>query len=105
LKESLIKKSTIYKIAYLTALKVPGVVNVRDSVLGKFLSEMNIDFWFPYITITDKEITIKLNIVVKYGCDIASVCDRVQNEVRKMIENMTGLSVSNIDITVVDVAE
>ncbi len=48
----------------------------------------------------DGEVRMVLSVIVKYGCNIPEVSRRVQDRVRTTIENMTGYSVSEINVHV-----
>ena len=47
---------------------------------------------------TEGDIKIDVNIVVEYGVRIPDVAFEIQNKVKKAIETMTGLNVSNVNI-------
>ncbi|MCR5054259.1 MAG: Asp23/Gls24 family envelope stress response protein [Lachnospiraceae bacterium] len=46
------------------------------------------------------DIMVKLSMILDYGYEIPVVCEQVQEKVKGMIENMTGLSVSDVDIRI-----
>lgn len=52
------------------------------------------------VTIDENEVRLILSINVRYGCSIPEVSRKVQDKVRSTIENMTGFSVSEIDINI-----
>ena len=52
------------------------------------------------VTIDENEVRLMLSINVRYGCSIPEVSRKVQDKVRSTIENMTGFSVSEIDINI-----
>ena len=52
------------------------------------------------VTIDENEVKLMLSINVRYGCSIPEVSRKVQDKVRSTIENMTGFSVSEIDINI-----
>lgn len=48
----------------------------------------------------DESITVQLIIAVKYGYTVLDVSKQVQEKVKSSIENMTDLSVKNVDVKV-----
>ncbi len=48
----------------------------------------------------EKEIKIDVNIIVEYGVRIPDVAFEIQNRVKKAVETMTGLKVSNVNVHV-----
>ena len=52
------------------------------------------------VTIDENGVRLMLSINVRYGCSIPEVSRKVQDKVRSTIENMTGFSVSEIDINI-----
>ena len=52
------------------------------------------------VDITEKETKIDVNIIVEYGVRIPDVAFEIQNRVKKAVETMTGLKVSNVNVHV-----
>ena len=48
----------------------------------------------------DKEVKIDVNIIVEYGSRIPDVAFEIQNRVKKSVESMTGLKVSEVNVHV-----
>lgn len=48
----------------------------------------------------EKEVKIDVNIIVEYGTRIPDVAFEIQNRVKKAVENMTGLKVSEVNVHV-----
>ena len=55
------------------------------------------------IEVDGDEISVTLAINIAYGYNIPEVSKAVQEKVKSTIEMMTGLTVANIDIRIVDV--
>lgn len=49
---------------------------------------------------TDKEAKIDVNIIVEYGSRIPDVAFEIQNRVKKSVESMTGIKVSEVNVHV-----
>ena len=52
------------------------------------------------VDVGEKETKIDVNIVVEYGVRIPDVAFEIQNRVKKAVETMTGLKVSNVNVHV-----
>jgi len=52
------------------------------------------------VDIGEKEAKIDVNIIVEYGVRIPDVAFEIQNRVKKAVEAMTGLNVSNVNVHV-----
>ena len=52
------------------------------------------------VEVTDKNARIDVNIIVEYGARIPDVAFEIQNRVKKSVENMTGLKVSEVNVHV-----
>ena len=48
----------------------------------------------------EKEVKIDVNIIVEYGTRIPDVAFEIQNRVKKSVESMTGLKVSEVNVHV-----
>ena len=48
----------------------------------------------------EKEVKIDVNIIVEYGTRIPDVAFEIQNRVKKSVENMTGLKVTEVNVHV-----
>ena len=52
------------------------------------------------VDIGEKEAKIDVNIIVEYGVRIPDVAFEIQNRVKKAVEAMTGLNVTNVNVHV-----
>lgn len=55
------------------------------------------------VDVTEKSTKIDVNIVVVYGARIPDVAFEIQSRVKKTVENMTGLKVSEVNVNVLGV--
>ncbi|WP_392486390.1 Asp23/Gls24 family envelope stress response protein [Haloimpatiens sp. FM7315] len=55
------------------------------------------------VTVTEDNASIDLYVVVRYGVKIPEVCEKVQKNVMKTVETITGLKVSTVNIYVQNV--
>jgi len=52
------------------------------------------------VEVTDKETKLDVNIIVEYGTRIPDVAFDIQNKVKKAVETMTGLKVTEVNVHV-----
>ena len=101
-----IADEVITTIAALAATEDDGVASLSGGIThdkaaragGKALSRG------IRIVIEDNEVSVKANLIMKYGYSIPVTTNKVQEKVRTAIETMTGFSVKAVDVNVVDVA-
>ena len=97
-----IHNSVIAAIARLAALKVPGVVEMSGSFaegLASMMSKSSFDRGIK-VNMEDQKISLDLHIVIAFGIRIPQVAWRIQNDVRKAIEDMTGKKIGQINVIV-----
>ncbi len=89
----------IAKIAALAADEIEGVVGMTGGSLSDMLGMKNLTKGIK-VTLADRVATIDLSMIVEYGSKIHEVCKNVQANVKKAIENMTGLDVGAVNVNV-----
>lgn len=99
-----ISTDVIAKIARLATLEVEGVHQVRaatlsaKSLLGKALPKP------IQVELVDDVAEITVSLVVSYGCRIPAVSEKVQENVKNTVQNMTSITVSKVNLVIVGVA-
>lgn len=95
-----ISDDVVAVIAELAAKEVKGIIGmsggIADSItemLGKKNPAKGIK-----VEVGEKETTIDLYVIVEYGVRIPDVAWQVQENVKKAVETMTGLSVVEVNI-------
>ena len=83
-------------IAGLAALEVEGVASMSAGIVEKFGKKTPTRG--VRVEVGEKETAVDLYMVVDYGVQIPEVAWNVQENVKKSIENMTGLSVIEVNI-------
>ncbi len=100
-----VKDKAIAEIVGLAAIQVPGVVKLKGNPAEELVEML----WkpLPYtgvrIMLHEREIAIALSISVKYGFNLSEVAAQVQDKVREAVENMTGLTSSDIHVTIAQI--
>ncbi|MCX7781021.1 MAG: Asp23/Gls24 family envelope stress response protein [Negativicutes bacterium] len=89
-------------IAGLAATEVPGVAGMSGGLVGgiaEMLGKKNLSKGVK-VEVGEREAAIDLYIIVEYGVRIPDVALRVQENVKRAIESMTGLDVVEVNIHV-----
>ncbi|NEZ46305.1 Asp23/Gls24 family envelope stress response protein [Clostridium niameyense] len=93
-------------IAGLAASEVEGIVGMSSGVVGGITQilkgKKNLSKGVK-VNATEDSVSIDLYVVVEYGIKILDVALKVQEDVRRSIETMTGLTVSAVNIHVQNV--
>ncbi len=92
-------------IAGLAATEVDGVSamagNITNELVGK-LGMKNLSKGVK-VDVTEDHVSVDLSLNLTYGYNIPEVSEAVQDRVKSAIENMTGLSVLDINIKIAGV--
>lgn len=92
-------------IAGLAATEVEGVDsmagNITNELVGK-LGMKNLSKGVK-VDVTEEHVSVDLSLNLKYGYNIPDVGEKVQDRVKTAIENMTGLSVLDVNIKIASV--
>ena len=89
-------------IAGLAATEVEGVAGMSGGLAGgiaEMLGRKNLSKGVK-VQVGEKEVVVDIYIIVNYGVRIPEVAWKVQENVKKAIENMTGLTVAEVNIHV-----
>lgn len=98
-----IADDVIVCIVALAATDVEGVAGIAGMItndLPTMFKAKNLRKGVRVSISDDDEVQADLSITVKYGCSIPEVSSRVQEKVRNTIENMTGFTVTSVNISI-----
>lgn len=99
-----VSDEVIATIARLAALEVDGVVSLtKPSVDFKQLIFKNGDSWNIKVKLSDDVVEISISVCVKYGVNVVSVAEHIQENVKSNVQSMTGVMVSRVNISVADI--
>lgn len=89
-------------VAGLAATEIPGVAGMSAGLVGgiaEMLGKKNLSKGVK-VEVGEKEAAVDLFIIVEYGVRIPDVALKVQENVKRAIESMTGLDVVEVNIHV-----
>lgn len=101
-----IADDVIATISNTAAFEVEGVVSQEGNFSGgiaEILGKRNLTKGVK-IDVEDNKVKISINLSVKFGYKLAEVADNVQKKIKSLVETMTGLNVTQIDINVVGIS-
>ena len=102
-----IADDVVAAIAGIAASEVEGVHSmygnisneIADRIKGKNASNTK----GVSVEVLESNVSISLSLILDYGCSIPEVTSLVQDRVRASVENMTGLSVIDVNIKITGV--
>lgn len=103
-----ISTDVIAKIAKLATLEVEGIYSVSGNILsGKgFALVRKMPMQKPIsVELNDDVAEISVNVVVKYGCKIPQLSEKVQENVKNAVQNMTCITVSKVNVIITGVVQ
>lgn len=98
-----ISDSAIAVIAALAALEIEGVAGMAQGTvdgLAEMLGVKTSQSRGVKVEVHADEVVLELPLVVEFGVDIPAVCLKVQDTVREAVEDMTGLNVALVNVSV-----
>ena len=96
----MIAEEVVAVIAGMAVMEVDGVNGMSGGIAGglaDILGRKNLARGVK-VTTTGSDSTIDLYIIVDYGCRIPDVAWNVQERVKRSVEEMTGMNVSEVNI-------
>ena len=93
-------------IAGLAATEVEGVDSMAGNVTNELVSRLGMKNLSKgvKVDVTEEHVSVGLSLNIKYGYSIPAVCETVQEKVKNAIENMTGLTVLEVNIKIAGVS-
>ena len=97
-----IADDVVAMIAALAATEVDGVAAMAGNLTNELLSRVGVRGLSKgsKVEVSGKKVKVELAITMEYGYNIPATCQRVQTRVKNAIENMTGLEVLAVNISI-----
>ena len=95
-----ISKTVIAGIASRAAMEIEGVAGVGGGIMYYIYKYLRFKHFYGIsVEITgEHDVEISIPIVIKYGKEMAGIASNVQDNVKKVVEEMTGLDVIKVDV-------
>ncbi len=93
-------------IAGIAATEVEGVNSMAGNITKELISKLGMKNLSKGVKVEmiDGVAAVDVSINIEYGYNIPEVCEVVQEKVKSAIENMTGLKVEVVNVTIAGVA-
>ena len=101
----IINDHVICTIAGLAAMEVDGIASMKGDLVANQItrSAMNNLSKCVRIHVEDNVLSVQLVLNIKYGYNLPETTRKVQEKVKDTLENMTGLKVAGVNISISDV--
>ena len=92
-------------IAGLAATEVDGVSAMAGNITNELMSKVGVKNLAKgvKVEIYNTNVKVDLAVMMDYGYNIPTTCSKVQEKVKTTIENMTGLTVTDVNIRIAGV--
>ena len=92
-------------IAGLAAMEVDGVASMAGNATREIIVKLGMKTLSKGVKVDVLEgiVTVCMNLNLKYGYSIREISGKVQEKVKTAIENMTGLTVADVNIRIAGV--
>ena len=100
-----IADDVVAMIASLAATEVDGVSAMAGNITNELMSKVGVKSLTKgvKVEVLDNNVTVDLTVTMEYGYNIPATCQAVQQKVKNAIENMTGLTCSDVNIRIAGV--
>lgn len=103
--EVVIADEAVAVIAGLATMEVEGIASMAGNATRELISKIGIKSLSKGIKVDILEgiVTVAVTLNIKYGYSIKTVSEKVQERVKAAVENMTGLTVADVNIRIAGV--
>ena len=100
-----IADDVVAMIASLAATEVEGVSSMIGNITNELMSRVGMKSLTKgvKVDVLEGNVTVDLALIMEYGYNIPVTCQKVQAKVKAAIENMTGLTCSDVNIRIAGV--
>lgn len=93
-------------IAGIAATEVEGVASMAGNLTRELIAKLGVKNLSKgvKVEVTESEVSVEVTLNVDYGYNVPEVSTKVQERVKTAIENMTGLTVSEVNVKIAGVA-
>lgn len=97
-----IADDVVAMIASLATTEVEGVSAMAGNITNELMSKVGVKNLTKgvKVEIANGNVKVDLALTMDYGYNIPATCQKVQSKVKSTIENMTGLSCSDVNIRI-----
>ena len=100
-----IADDVVANIAALAAVEVDGVAATAGNITKELMNKVGMKTIGKGVRVEMLEsvVSVDIALIMEYGYNIPTTCSKVQEKVKTTIENMTGLTVTDVNIRIAGV--
>lgn len=100
-----IADDVVAMIASLAATEVEGVSSMAGNITNELMGKVGVKNLTKgvKVDVLEGNVTVDLAVTMEYGFNIPATCQKVQSKVKAAIENMTGITCSDVNIRIAGV--
>ena len=100
-----INDNVLAVISAMAALEVDGVVGMAGNITSEIVEKLGMKKISKgvRVDVDEKNVMIDVSIVLKMNDNIVEISKKVQDKIKKTVENMTGLEVVNVNVNISNV--
>ena len=97
-----VSEEVVAIIAGLAATEVDGVSSMAGNITNEIVSKLGMKNLSKgiFVEVMDEEIKVDVALNIAYGYSIPEISAKVQERVKTAVENMTGLTVLDVNIKI-----
>ena len=92
-------------VAIIAAMEVEGVSSMAGNITNELMSKVGVKGLTKgvKVEVSNHQVRAELAVLMEYGYNIPATSQKVQERVKNAIENMTGLTVTDVNIRIAGV--
>lgn len=100
-----IADEVIAVISGLAATEVDGVSAMAGNVTNELMSKVGVKSLSKgvRVEVIGSKVKIAISLIMYYGYNIPTTCGKVQERIKSTVENMTGLTVTDVNVRIAGV--
>ena len=97
-----IADDVVAMIASLAATEVEGISAMAGTITNELMGKVGMKKLTKgvRVVVTGRNVRVDLAVTMEYGYNIPATCQKVQGKVKAAIENMTGLTCTDVNIRI-----
>ena len=97
-----IADDVVAMIASLATTEIEGVSAMAGNITNELMSKVGMKNLTKgvKVDVLENNVTVDLAVTMEYGYNIPATCQKVQQKVKNAIENMTGLTCTDVNIRI-----
>ncbi len=100
-----ITEEVLAVMAGIAAMEVRGVASINRTATRQLIAKLGMKSLADGVRVSEKDgaVSIRINLNLDYGVSVSDVSQKVQEKVKASLENMTGLTVEAVDVSIAGV--